>query len=202
MNSGATTERVYDVLKRQIMEHGFRPGDRLDPAVLADQMAASVTPVRDALHMCVGEGLVEAHSGTGFYLPMLDEPSLKDLYAWSAELITLAIRRWPKTIVFAETSISDIGQSIAGSDAELFGAIARRSLNDEHARAIEMLNARLGAVRVIEPQLLEDVGEEVQAIATAFDAGDKGMLQHLCQAYHRRRLRIAADIVRLVYRRE
>ena len=33
MNSGATAERVYDVLKRRIMDHAFKPGDRLDPAV-------------------------------------------------------------------------------------------------------------------------------------------------------------------------
>ena len=202
MNSGATTERVYDALKRRIMDHGFRPGDRLDPALLADQMAASVTPVRDALHMCAGEGLVEAHSGTGFYLPTLDEPSLKDLYAWSAELVTLAIRGWPKKVVSAEKTIEGVAQSVAGGYADIFAAIARRSLNGEHVRAVEALNARLSAVRVIEAQLLEDIGAELRALAAAVDAGDKNTLRRLSGQYHRRRLRIAADIVRLVHRRE
>ena len=35
MNSGPTAERVHEVLKRRIMGREFRPGDRLDPAVLA-----------------------------------------------------------------------------------------------------------------------------------------------------------------------
>ncbi|MGK4455738.1 GntR family transcriptional regulator, partial [Klebsiella pneumoniae] len=59
MNSGPTAERVHEALKRRIMGREFRPGDRLDPAVLAAPLSSSVTPVRDALHLLTGEGLVE-----------------------------------------------------------------------------------------------------------------------------------------------
>src|SRR3546814_5703166 len=79
MNSGHTAERVYDAIKQRIMAHEFRPGDRLDPAVLAELLASSVTPVRHALHMLAGEGLVEARTSGGFHLPSIDEPGLEDL---------------------------------------------------------------------------------------------------------------------------
>lgn len=109
MNSGATAERVHEALKRRIMGREFRPGDRLDPAVLAAPLSSSVTPVRDALHLLTGEGLVETRTSGGFHIPALDEPALKDLYDWSAELLALAIRGWPRseTATIAQRSGQD-----------------------------------------------------------------------------------------------
>src|SRR3546814_20892343 len=78
-------ERVYDAIKQRIMAHEFRPGDRLDPAVLAELLASSVTPGRDALHMLAGEGLVEARTSGGFHLPSIDEPGPEDVSAWAGE---------------------------------------------------------------------------------------------------------------------
>src|SRR3546814_14778609 len=78
------------------MANELRPGDRLDPAVLAELLASSVTPVGDALHMLAGEGLVEARTSGGFHLPSIDEPGLEDLYAWAGEVAALAIRAWPR----------------------------------------------------------------------------------------------------------
>jgi DNA-binding GntR family transcriptional regulator len=49
-------------------------------ALLAEQLSASVTPVRDALNTLTGEGLVEPPGG-GFHLPPLDEPGLRDMFA-------------------------------------------------------------------------------------------------------------------------
>src|SRR3546814_94230 len=69
---------------------------RSDPAVLAELLASRVTPVRDALHMLAGEGLVEARTSGGFHLPSIDEPGLEDLYAWAGEVAALAIRAWPR----------------------------------------------------------------------------------------------------------
>lgn len=94
MNSGLTAERVYDAIRAQILDRAYLPGTRLDPAQLAKELAASMTPVRDALHRLMGEGLVEARTGSGFHLPLLNEPSLIDLYRWSHELSLLALRHW------------------------------------------------------------------------------------------------------------
>ena len=63
MNSGPTSERVYGALRERILANVFAPGARLDPAVLASELASSVTPVRDALHLLAGEQLVEVRPG-------------------------------------------------------------------------------------------------------------------------------------------
>ena len=91
MNSGPTSERVYGALRERILANAFAPGARLDPAVLASELASSVTPVRDALHLLAGEQLVEVRPGDGFHLPHLTGPGLDDLYALNAELRLLAV---------------------------------------------------------------------------------------------------------------
>jgi DNA-binding GntR family transcriptional regulator len=200
MNSGATAERVHEALKRRIMGREFRPGDRLDPAVLAAPLASSVTPVRDALHLLTGEGLVETRTSGGFHIPALDEPALKDLYDWSAELLALAIRAWPRPTVAITAQAGPGDRSLADRTAEIFLAIARRSTNGEHMQAIGRLNARLHAVRTVEPQVLDETSAELATMRSAATEGKRDALRHLTASYHRRRRRAAAEIVRAVYR--
>ena len=200
MNSGATAERVHEVLKARIMGREFRPGDRLDPAVLAAPLGASVTPVRDALHLLTGEGLVETRTSGGFHVPALDEPALKDLYDWSAELLALATRRWPRPMDGVAAPDSSDDRPIAVRTGEVFLAIARGSPNGEHAQAVDRLNARLHAVRSVEPHVLGGADAELAAVARAATEGERDLLSRLNTSYHRRRRRSAAEIVRAVYR--
>jgi DNA-binding GntR family transcriptional regulator len=199
MNAGAITERVHETLKRRIMSREFRPGDRLDPAMLAAPLASSVTPVRDALHLLTGEGLVETRIGDGFHVPPLDEPGLKDLYVWSMELLGLAMRSWPRAP--ANTlPLVEVERPIAERVGETFLAVARRSCNREHSQAVDRLNARLHAVRSAEPHVLDQIEEELAVMQSAAESGERDLLRRLSTAYHRRRHRAAADIVRAVYR--
>lgn len=199
MNAGATSVRVYEALKQRIMDHEFGPGARLDPAALAEQLASSTTPVREALYELLGEKLVETRLGGGFFIPLLDEPALKDLYAWSGELIALSVRSWPKG-----PAILDLAQIQSAPPEQrigpLFHAIARRSRNREHALAVDGLNARLQAVRRLEAQVVGEVGTELSMMEDAAARADREALRKLSASYHRRRRRLAARIVRALYR--
>lgn len=206
MNAGPTAERIYETLKRAVMERAHRPGARLDPAVLADELNSSTTPVREALDRLVGEGLVESRTGSGFYLPALDQPTLRDMYAWSSELLGLAVRGWARRVSPAPSTASSepaeeqVDESEAARTALLFLAIARRSLNSEHARAVERLNSRLNAVRRTEPLVIGAGRDELEAIEASFVVSDRSALRRAIGAYHRRRIRAAAAILRALYR--
>ena len=201
MNPGPTADRVYDALKRRIMDRAYRPGDRLDPAVLAEPLASSVTPVRDALHLLTGEGLVEARPNDGFHLPALDEPGLKDLYAWSGELLALAVRaRSQRTAPPFRTDERQADAGFADRTAALFLAMGQWSVNGEHGVAINRLNARLHAVRNVEARVIHATESELGALEAAAASGETEMFLRLSSSYHRRRRRAAADIVRAVYR--
>lgn len=203
MNAGPTAERVHDALKQEIMNGHFRPGARLDPAVLAADLASSTTPVREALSRLVGAGLVESRTGGGFHMPSLDEPRLKDMYGWSRELLALALRGWPREAEPGAAApprpVAAQGQ-IAEHAAGLFAAIGQRSLNCEHGRAIRRLGDRLHAVRTIEPLVVSGTLEELEQLEAAVRAGNRNALRGGLGAYHRRRIRAAAAILRALHR--
>jgi len=64
MTPPGTFDRVYAAIRKRLRDGLYRPGERLEPALLSDELNASVTPVRDALHRLTGERLVEALSSS------------------------------------------------------------------------------------------------------------------------------------------
>ncbi|WP_343517801.1 GntR family transcriptional regulator [Sphingomonas sp.] len=196
--AGPTAERIYEALKASVLRGVFRPGARLDPAVLAEQLDSSVTPVRASLNVLVGEGLVETGTGEGFHMPLIDEPALKDRYAWNAEILGIVLRRSSAGV----RSGSSIGEpsDAAAHAAGLFLHIARWSSNLEHARAIALMNDRLHAVRVAETGVLRDITAELGEIAGVAKRRETAALRTLIARYHLRRYRSAAAILRQLYR--
>lgn len=197
MNSGQTTERVYDAIKQRIAARACRPGDRLDPSHLAAELNSSVTPVRDALHLLTGEGLVIARVGDGFHVPHIDAPALEDMYAWNLEVLGLAMRGW------AAHSGIDAGSASGGGGAAIasvFAVIAAQAGNAEHVRTIRSLNDRFEAIRVAETIILPGCEEEFDRLLAALRLADTADLRAGLGSYHRRRRRLAAEIVRALYR--
>lgn len=195
MNAGATFERVYRALKAELGSGRFRPGEGLEPAALSHELNSSITPVRDALHRLVGERLVEAPRGDGFRTPLLTEVGLRHLYVWSQWLLVGA------------TGASSLGSAplpalggdgtphkvVADTEA-LFETILRGSGNPEQVDAGIRLGERIRPVRHVEARLLDSVPEELAGIAAALD-GPQAQLRRSLTAYHRRRIRTAAEIV-------
>lgn len=198
MNPGATADRVFEALRRQILENRFHPGDRLDPSAIAKDLVASVTPVRDALNRLTGEGLVDTRSGAGFRIPILDEPRLQDLYQWCEQLLILSIANWPRP----RPTIAPVAMdgTLADRTGQLCEAIATVSTNGEHGSAIFRLNGSLHAARMAEPQVIDASQDELAQWYRAIDQDDRRQLKTAISRYHRRRRRVAASIVRAVHR--
>lgn len=197
MNAGPTSERVYGALKRAIVSGGFRPGTRLDPLALADELNSSATPVRGALYRLTGENLIETATSDGFHLPPIDAPGLQDLYDWNNEVLMLAIRGWSE---LHQPNTKATAPAANRGAADLFLAIARRSSNIEHVRTIVSLNDRLGPVRLVEHQVLGELQSECDALVRAETHNDRSELRRLLSGYRRRRRTSAAEIVRALYR--
>lgn len=181
------------------MERGYRPGSRLDPTDLAAILASSTTPIREALNHLAGEGLVEARSGGGFLVPLIDEPGLKDLYAWSGDIIQLALRSARRPLLQSIALDADFS-STAEQASRLLHLIASASSNREHGEAMERTNARLHVSRIGEENMLEGVEDELEALTSCARAGDIKLLRRTSSVYHLRRQRAAAKLLRAVYR--
>ena len=57
--------RVYDELREALLDGGIPPGERLRTAALAERFGTSRTPVREALVLLEGDGLVELEPRRG-----------------------------------------------------------------------------------------------------------------------------------------
>lgn len=201
MTPPGTFERVYSAIKQRLRDGVYRPGDRLEPAVLSDELNASVTPVRDALHRLTGERLVEAPRHEGFRVPMMTETLLRHLYSWHLDLLQLAVVRQQAAALADDTVVSD-GRSeppVQLRQNALFLALARTTGNPEHAAALESLSQRLEAVQRFEHLFLDDTEAETAEILRSLRERDRKGLRSSLIRYHRRRQRIVPELLAALY---
>lgn len=203
MTRPGTFERVYAAIKQQLREGMFRPGERLEPALLSEQLNASVTPVRDALHRLTGERLVEAPRHEGFRIPVLTESTLRHLYAWHRDLVLLAIASRRR----GEQSESHRLESNGPDEVHermnlLFLGLARATGNPEHVLALQSLTERVEPVQRIEILLLDAIEDETENIFAAFRSGEPRALRKALVRYHRRRVRIVPELLERLHRPE
>jgi len=189
MSPGVTFERVYHELKRMLADGELPPGEPIEPAVIGKQIAASITPVREALHRLTGERLVEAPNHNGFRVPQLSEAGLRDLYQWNGQLLMLAVKVGPG--ILGALAPETMPEDVHARTVELFAAIAHATGRGEHARTIDLLSARLAPFRRAEGRVLDGLYEELASLASSLLADDRAQLGRLLVRYHRRRIRAA-----------
>jgi DNA-binding GntR family transcriptional regulator len=197
MTPPGTFERVYAAIKQRLREGLYRPGERIEPAALSDELNASVTPVRDALHRLTGERLVEAPRHEGFRVPMLTESMLRQLYGWHLDLLLLAVakRRTAALADRAAASDRDTDSPVRERQNALFLALARSTGNPEHAAALEGLSHRLEPVQRVEDAFLDETEGETAEIVSALQNDDRPALRRSLARYHRRRERIIPELL-------
>ncbi len=86
------TERVYEVIRNQILNQELPPGTWLKDSELAGNLGISNTPVREALRRLEAEGLVETMPRRGTFVKLLSRPELVGLYEVREALEILAVR--------------------------------------------------------------------------------------------------------------
>lgn len=193
MSPGATFERVYHELKRMLAEGELPPGTPIEPAIIGKQIASSITPIRDALHRLTGERLVEAPNHNGFRVPLLTEAALRDLYRWSGQLLSLALKGTRHDMPGPRSAIAPPGGNLAAQTATLFIDIAQTTGNAEHIASMALTNDRLAPFRRVEAELLEGTAAELQSLTDAL--GDRARLLKLLASYHQRRIKIVPTLL-------
>lgn len=86
-------EKVYQALKQDIFEFRLMPGDRFSENEIAERMAVSRTPVRQALFRLEREGYVEVWFRSGWQVKPFDFEYFEELYDLRILLEREAVRR-------------------------------------------------------------------------------------------------------------
>ncbi|MDS2173267.1 GntR family transcriptional regulator [Nesterenkonia sp. CL21] len=76
----SVTEQIAIALRKEIMNAGYRPGDRLSAAPLASRLGLGAGTVRTAMRRLADDGLLASGAG-GFSVPQVTGADVIDLYA-------------------------------------------------------------------------------------------------------------------------
>lgn len=79
-------QQAVDLLRERIYNHELLPGQRLDEAMLAEQLGISRTPLREALKVLSTEGLIELRPRKGCYVAELLLADLEEIFPIMAML--------------------------------------------------------------------------------------------------------------------
>ncbi|MCL4466096.1 MAG: GntR family transcriptional regulator [Chloroflexi bacterium] len=86
-------ERVYQVLRDQILTGRLAPGSPLLVVELAARLGVSRTPVKDALNRLAAEGLVDDVARKGFFAAKIDVANIIDVFDARLMIETAAVER-------------------------------------------------------------------------------------------------------------
>lgn len=112
----AITDRVYAILRGQIIELVRAPGQRLQIEAVSQDLDVSQTPVREALNRLTTEGLVIQEPYRGFRVSdLLDAGELDELLATRAILEVEAAGAAADSIT--DTQLSTLRELVAAMDA-------------------------------------------------------------------------------------
>ena len=89
---GSLAQFVYAQLRQEIRSRRLASGERLREADIAERLAVSRTPVREALKRLEAEGLVRFAPPRGFVVVQLSSKQVMELYAMRKVLVGAAAR--------------------------------------------------------------------------------------------------------------
>ena len=133
-------QKVYRHLRDEILDGRISPGSRMVESRLADSIGTSRTPVREALHLLEGEGLLESIPRVGYRVKGLDWDEVEEIVgirevnetlaiSWALKRITLEeLKALEENVVQAEAAIrSGRPESAVDYDAEFHEILVRAS---------------------------------------------------------------------------
>lgn len=85
-------QKVYSVIRNEILNGRILPGERMVETRLAEQIKTSRTPVREALYMMEMEGLLEAIPRVGYRVKQIEWDEVEEICEIRTVNETLAAR--------------------------------------------------------------------------------------------------------------
>jgi len=199
-----TEGAVYGRIKNWLLAQTLVPGQLLQIGVLADELGVSTTPVREALTRLAAERMIMSVPKRGFFARTPSEDDLLGLYSVNRTILDAAVARWPEpapreaTGTAGQTPAVSVrersAEQLARHTGELFLEIATGSGVAEFAEIVRNMNDRLHHARVLECEIVENVFVEMTKIAELVATHERAQLRPALDAYHDRRVQVAAAI--------
>ena len=182
-------EKVYRVIREDILTGRFKPGERMVETRLAEQIKTSRTPVREALHMLEREGLLESIPRVGYRVRDLRWDEVEEICEIRKANEILAARWAMKRINPGELqaleenlSVSELEarqgnpKSFVERDAEFHDILVRASGSNRLVELCDQLRRHMLRYRIESLYLVETALEAIaghRRIVECIRAGDE-----------------------------
>ncbi|RAU48342.1 GntR family transcriptional regulator [Pseudocitrobacter sp. RIT415] len=153
-------ERIYHALKNDIFDFRLMPGEHFSENEISERMAASRTPVRQALFRLEQEGYVQVYSRSGWQVKPFDFAWFEALYDFRIVLECEAVKRLcdmpPATCQNHLASLVDFwidaprmapGKTLSRHDEAFHTTLVRASGNEEMVRVHIELTEKIRIIR-------------------------------------------------------
>lgn len=208
---GEAAPFVYAALKERIFDGRLPPGVRIVETAVADEFGVSRTPVREAIHRLISEGIVERTSGRGLAVVELTGEEIEDLYVTRMVLEGLAarltaVRRSEHDLATLtaiqhamEAALVDGDASrIARINFEFHAEIQRIAGNSTTARFMVLIHEavrRFGTTTLALPERAASALAEHRALIDAFDDRDADRAEAIARSHIEGALRARLTIL-------
>lgn len=179
------SNQVYLVLKEMIANYRFQPGVRLNIEQLARELGTSRTPVWEAVHRLVQEGLLMNITNRGVFIVELSPRAALELYTVREVLEGLAARLAAenadgKTLKKMEKCLDEQEKVVHRKDLvgyshldfDFHAHIYEMSDNQALRELLETIRGRMRTVAVHIRSILPELYEDHRRIMEAINAGD------------------------------
>ncbi len=85
---------VYQILWARIVSRDLHPGEKLSDLRLSSELGVSRTPVREALHRLLQDGVIRAEPNRGFFVTSFSGSDIDEIFEIRAALEALALRAY------------------------------------------------------------------------------------------------------------
>ncbi len=156
------TERIYQTIKDDIFSFRLLPGDRFSENEIAERVAASRTPVREALARLQREGFVDVSFRSGWQVKPFDFKQFEQLYDVRIVLELAAVKKLCEMepappledlkriwLVKPEDRLED-GPTVCALDERFHEQLIEATGNTEMARIHHDITERLRIIRRID----------------------------------------------------
>lgn len=200
-------EDAADRIREQILSGGFGQGEHLVEAKIAEQLAISRGPVREAFKLLRAEGLLKEEPRRGTFVVSMSADDVRDIYGLRAALEsraagTLARERDPGAVGKLGALADAIDAAVATDDP---AAVSRADLAfhqglcelSGNARIVEVFDRYVPTLRALLRLdgdvlgSLEEVSRQHRPLVEAIAAGDEDKAARLFAAH----AEIAGDLI-------
>ena len=197
--SQGLTKKIYDEIKKRIIDHDFRPGMHLKESWLAELLKTSRTPVREALRQMETDGLVIKEPNKGFSVGQMSIEEIYEVCVVREKLEGHAAKLAAQKIsdkemralnkiyeTYKRFSQKEVSISILNkSDDQLHQLILQSCGNQTIQRILQSLRDKIWQIRrrAPPPRLQKSVREHLRIIETIKNrdgcGAEKAMIGHL-----------------------